>query len=210
MRTETKVIQVRNNPQVINEVNNEAALWGWSVLNIQITEQKIVKEGDSHGRESTWGDKYIITTEVVTEHINYATITYQRDLDDPTTKKLADLERDYNHRANADTAWFLGENDTFVYNECQNIIAKKDRDMLIAKILGGAAVVCLLLSGNGLFNFLMYVCAIGAIFFVGKALFSSEYRNANQNFSRLCSQAYQARKAEQNRILEEAKTIRRA
>ncbi len=210
MRTETKVIQVQNDPKVINDMNTEAAIWGWSVLNVQITEQKIVKEGDSHGRESTWGDKYITTTEVITEHINYATITYQRDLDDPTTKKLADLERDYNHRENAELTWFLGDNDNTVYKECQEILKKKARDKLFGKIFLGATVVCLIFSRNPLINVLMYVCAIGALFFFGKALFTSEYRKAKENVERLTREAYQKRGKNKTEILNKAKAIHQA
>ncbi len=210
MRTETKVIQVQNDPKTINEANTEAAIWGWSVLNIQITEQKIVKEGDSHGRESVWGDKYVTTTEVITEHINYATITYQRDLDDPTTKKLADLERDYNHRETIEETWFLGENDNFVYKECMDTLSKKKQDKLWGKILLGATVVCLVLSGNIIFNILMYLCAIGTIIFFGKAVFSSKYRKAKKNIDQLTREAYQKRKAEKVRILNDAKAIHQA
>ncbi len=210
MRTETKVIQVKNDPKVINDVNSEAAIWGWSVLNLQVTDQKIVKEGDSHGHESFWGDKYVTTTEVITEHINYATITYRRDLDDPKTKKLADLESDYNHRENAELTWFLGEDDNFVYNECQEILKGKSRDKLFAKIFLGAAVVCLIFSGNILFNILMYVCALGAIFFFGKAIFTSDYRNAESNIERLTQEAYHKRNKRKIEILNKAKAIHQA
>ena len=210
MRIQTEVIQVANKPQIIHEVNAEAAIWGWSVLNIQITEQKIVKEGDSHGRESVFGDKYIITTEVITEHINYATITYQRDLDDPKIKKLADLESDYIHRKNANNEWFLSDDEARVYKESLAVEDKKDRDKLFGKILLGASVVCLFLSSNPLFNALTFVCFGVSVFFFGKAFCSSEYRNAKENIDRLSMQAYKARKAAQEDILEEAKRMQRS
>ena len=41
--TETKIIQVKNSPEIINNANNEWGQFGWSVLNIQITHSQDTK-----------------------------------------------------------------------------------------------------------------------------------------------------------------------
>ncbi len=94
MRLETKFVQVPNDPQHINAINNLAAVWGWTVQNVQITDSKIAYEGDSHGWMTDYG--YFGSTEIITEHTNYASITYQRDMDDPKYPQLTALEAAYN------------------------------------------------------------------------------------------------------------------
>ena len=94
MHNETTVRQVPNNPKTIDRTNNFMDTWGWNVLNVQITDRKTIHEGNSKGRIDDSGIH--VETEVYTEHANYATITYQRDLDDSTIKELARLERKYN------------------------------------------------------------------------------------------------------------------
>lgn len=94
MRFETKFVQVPNDPNRINTLNNMAAIWGWTVQNIQITDTKITLEGDSFGWITEYGT--FSQKEVVTEHTNYASITYQRDMDHPHYEQLCALEREYN------------------------------------------------------------------------------------------------------------------
>lgn len=94
MRLETKFVQVPNDPEHINAINNLAAVWGWTVQNIQVTDSKITYEGDSHGWVTDYG--YYGTTERITEHTNYASITYQRDMDNPKYEQLTALEDAYN------------------------------------------------------------------------------------------------------------------
>lgn len=93
MRTETKVIQVANTPSVINDANASHALWGWSVQSVQITDRKTVYDGDTTGYVDELGVH--ATTQRITETVNYATITYVRDLDDPNTPELRRLEQEY-------------------------------------------------------------------------------------------------------------------
>lgn len=94
MRLETKFVQVPNNPATINAINNFAAVWGWTVQSIQVTDSKITYEGDSYGWVSDYGAH--VTTQVITEHTNYASITYQRDIEDAKYEKLKFLEEKYN------------------------------------------------------------------------------------------------------------------
>lgn len=96
MRTETKVIQVANSPSEINAVNASQALWGWSVLSVQITDRKTVYDGDTTGYVNELG--LHATTQRITETANYATITYSRDLDAPNVEELRRLEREYENQ----------------------------------------------------------------------------------------------------------------
>ena len=87
---ETKIIQVNNDPNVINAVNEEWGLWGWSVLNIQITHTQNTKEY----QDWTQYGSNEVTVETTT--INYATITYQRDKSMPNYNRIVALEHEYN------------------------------------------------------------------------------------------------------------------
>ena len=102
MRLETKVIQVPNDPRQIDDTNKVMDVFGWTVQGIQITDRKTVREGNSRGRIDN--DGIHVETDVYTEHANYATITYQRDLDDPAIKKLASLEKEYDEPFQMDPA----------------------------------------------------------------------------------------------------------
>ena len=96
MRTETKVMQVANSPSEINAINASQALWGWSVLSVQITDRKTVYDGDTTGYVDELG--LHATTQRITETANYATITYVRDPDDPNTPELRRLEQEYENQ----------------------------------------------------------------------------------------------------------------
>ncbi|MBQ2948703.1 MAG: hypothetical protein IJD94_07005 [Clostridia bacterium] len=86
---ETKIIQVKNDPQVINEVNEAWGRWGWSVLNIQVTHSQNTREYQDW---TQYGSNQV-TVETTT--INYATITYQRDKGMPNYARLVQLEHEY-------------------------------------------------------------------------------------------------------------------
>ena len=86
---ETKIIQVTNDPGVINSANNEWASFGWSVLSIQITHSQDTKTY-SRGLDYFTGDSTVETTT-----INYASITYQRDKKMENYQQIAQLEREY-------------------------------------------------------------------------------------------------------------------
>lgn len=85
---ETKVVQVKNEPDTINSTNREKACFGWRVQNVQITNSQ-----DS--RTYTNGLDYLtgnLTVETTT--LNYATITYQRDTNMSNHARIAELERE--------------------------------------------------------------------------------------------------------------------
>ena len=204
MRQETKVIQLANDPKAIERRNEFEAIWGWAVLGLQITDQKIVREGDSYGHQSSWSDEYIITTEVITEHTNYATITYQRDLDDPRIQELADLEKQYQDCCSSD---FLTADEAATKAQCLGILDKKDRDKLFAKICLGGTIVSLILSSNTLFNLLFYMFVIATVVFWGKAIFSSEYKTATKQLKSLHEITADRRSASQHELMMAAKRL---
>jgi len=132
VRLETKFVQVPNNPQTINAINNIAAVWGWSVQGIQVTDNKITYEGDSHGWVSDYGA--YVQTEIITEHTNYASITYQRDLDHEKYNQLKFFEDKY---ADCDNISYLNEEET---REVQRIRSSYDTIARILTIVFVAAV----------------------------------------------------------------------
>ena len=105
MRLETMVRQTVNDPDSINNQNRFYACWGWNVLSVQITDNKVVYDGNSHTVGSSemfindgigFGSASSQTvTERITEHTNYATITYQRDMDAPNMDKLLTVQKKY-------------------------------------------------------------------------------------------------------------------
>lgn len=206
MRIETDVIQVKNDPRIINEVNLDAAIWGWSVLNIQITDQKTVREGDSHGRLSAFGDKYVVTTEVITEHTSYATITYQRDLDDPKIQKLAELQLAYEH---ADTAMLLNDNAQYEMEDLGKILDKQDRDKAIGKyaLIGTVISFVLALFGLEIMEIAMWGCLIATVIFYGKAIFTSEYKVARSNYDNHMKNLLASRRNRKEELLTQAKSL---
>lgn len=202
MRMQTEMIQVKNDPKVINEINSNAAIWGWSVLNIQITDQKIVREGDSKGglQQGFFGDKYVITTEVVTEHVNYASITYQRDLDDPRTAKLAELEKAYYSCEKAD---YLSSEEAKVKKEAQDVLDKQDRIKLFAKLGFCAAIVSFILLfivSTDLFDYLFILFLALGIFLGIYAVISPTFRAADKKYYELVRENKQRCEAKQLEI----------
>ena len=86
---ETKIVQVENDPRVINTSNEAWGRWGWSVLNVQVTHSQNTKEYQDW---TQYGSNQV-TVETTT--INYATITYQRDKGMPNYERIAELEQEY-------------------------------------------------------------------------------------------------------------------
>lgn len=86
---ETKIIQVDNDPRMINAANEAWARWGWSVLNIQVTHSQNTREYQD------WAQYGSNEVTVETTTINYATITYQRDKGMPCYDSISELEREY-------------------------------------------------------------------------------------------------------------------
>ncbi len=87
---ETKIIQVDNDPDIINNSNEEWGYFGWSVLNVQVTHSQNTKTYTKGYLDYVSGDKTVETTT-----LNYATITYQRDKHMPNYQRLVALESEY-------------------------------------------------------------------------------------------------------------------
>lgn len=86
---ETKVVQVENTPESINQAGELWGCFGWNVTSVQVTHSqntKTVTEGLG------W---YTGTNTVKTTTINYATITLQRDRDIPYHDKLAAYQAEF-------------------------------------------------------------------------------------------------------------------
>ncbi len=92
--TETKVIQVKNDPELINRINDANAKFLWSVLSTQITNSQNTKISQDWKQYGT--DEYTVTETT----IDYATITYQRDKDDPRYDEISRLEEAYHSTIN--------------------------------------------------------------------------------------------------------------
>ncbi len=78
---ETKVVQVRNEPEILNFTNEEYGHFGWSVQNVQVTQ--------------TQERRQISSDYVETTTYNYATITYQRDRHMNNYAQITELEKEY-------------------------------------------------------------------------------------------------------------------
>lgn len=94
MRLENNFIQVENNPVVINKVNSVAAAFGWTVQSIQVTDSAVAYSSGS----VTWATEFgaFTTNNVSVNRTTYASISYQRDMDDPKYKDWLSLENEYN------------------------------------------------------------------------------------------------------------------
>lgn len=86
---ETKIVQVKNDPGIINYTNEEWSRWGWSVLSVQVTHSQNTKTY-TDGLSDEVNNRYTVETTT----INYATITYQRDKEMPNYGKIARLEQE--------------------------------------------------------------------------------------------------------------------
>ena len=88
---ETRILQTANNPGSINNLNNEMACFGWSVLSVQVTHTQNTKTY-TQGLDMLLGTG-IDTVETTT--IEYATITYQRDRKIENYAQIAAYEQQY-------------------------------------------------------------------------------------------------------------------
>ena len=91
--TETRVVQVPNDPEVINASNEAWRRWGWTVLNVQVTHSQ---DSKVTGGTTYYGEAYGVTiNNVETTTINYVTITYQRDTGMTNYAQIAELQKEY-------------------------------------------------------------------------------------------------------------------
>ena len=86
---ETKVIQVANNPNVLNRTNEIWGSFGWNVSNVQVTHSQNTRTYTS-GFGHWTGDSTVETTT-----INYATVTYQREKNMENYDRVVELENEY-------------------------------------------------------------------------------------------------------------------
>lgn len=139
MRLENNFVQVENNPIVINKVNSIAATFGWTVQSIQVTDSAVAYSTGA----VTWATEFgaFTNNNVSVERTTYASITYQRNMDDPRYSKWAVLENEYNAL----------EARSFLTNEEQ-----KEIDAIMNKIVMEGK----LLFGFGKFLFLAIAIAL--------------------------------------------------
>ncbi len=85
---------MENNPVVINKVNSIAATFGWTVQSIQVTDSAVAYSTGA----VTWATEFGVFTNnnVSVERTTYASITYQRDREDPLYSQWLVLENEYN------------------------------------------------------------------------------------------------------------------
>ncbi|MBQ4610027.1 MAG: hypothetical protein IJN79_02535 [Clostridia bacterium] len=86
---ETKVVQVANNPDILNRTNEIWGSFGWNVSNVQVTHSQNTKTYTS-GFGHWTGDSTVETTT-----INYATVTYQREKNMENYERVVELENEY-------------------------------------------------------------------------------------------------------------------
>lgn len=151
MRLETRFVQVPNNPQTINAINDLAAVWGWSVTSIQVTDSKVTYEGNSHGWVSDYGA--YIEKEIVTEHTNYASITYPRDMDDPHYRQLVALEAEYDACDQEDDLTDEQWATIFKYEKTQKLLKNTFLGALILSFALSVFAIPLPFLSNALFFF---------------------------------------------------------
>lgn len=134
--------------------------------------------------------------------MNYASITYQRDLDDPRTAKLAELEKAYYSCENAD---YLSREEANAKKEAQDVLDKKDRIKLFAKISFCAAIVSfILLFFVDLFDYLFILFLSLGISLGIYAIVSPAFRAADKKDYELVSENERRREAKQLEIKDQA------
>lgn len=202
MRLETRFVQVPNDPQTINAINNLAAVWGWTVQSIQVTDSKISYEGDSTGWISDYGA--YVQMQIITEHTNYASITYQRDMDDPKYEKLSFLEEKYNK---CDDISFLTDDEETQKKKIEEEIDKKH------SLFKTLFIVALVVTIWGLFSLTMVMhriepLAVGIAACVGLWVMKGRYVVENNSdhwqLMRIDKQRRQEMKQE---IINQAKAV---
>ena len=171
MRLETKFVQVPNDPSTINAINNLAAVWGWTVQSIQVTDSKVSYEGDSYGWVTDYG--VYVRKEIVTEHTNYASITYQRDMDIKNYTQLCAYEESYN---DCDRTTYLASDELAQMQDAESKMNAYNKRIKLSVIIG---ISCLVIGVFGISwlaaigNLLLcYGCFIWGMKFFG---FSKKY-----------------------------------
>lgn len=201
MRLETKFVQVPNNPKTINAINNLAAVWGWTVQSIQVTDSKVSYEGDSYGWVSSYGAH--VTREIITEHTNYASITYQRDMDSPKYAELSRLEAEYNECDKKDFLTAEEESKMTSSLECAEGDRKKNKK--IAIIAGVVSAYILLTVSVAIKNHLPIIAGIAIVVYFAKKSSNAYSNNHDLNYYNSLNE--QRREDRKQELIERAKRV---
>lgn len=132
---ETKIIQVKNDPQIINAANEAWGRWGWSVLNIQVTHTQNTREYQN------WAQYGSNEVTVETTTINYATITYQRDKGIAGYNRLLELEQEYDQVDQRISAQFQARREELWQAEQKLPVVKKAGGRTIAGMVFSAYMI---------------------------------------------------------------------
>lgn len=93
---ETKIIQVNNDPSIINATSELWGKFGWMVTNVQVTHSQ-----DTKTYTKGFSDYYTGMKTVETTTINYATVTLQRNKAIPHYQQIVELQNEYEDLSSA-------------------------------------------------------------------------------------------------------------
>ena len=93
---ETKIMQVENSEDVLNETNEVMACFGWNVMNVQVTHSQNTKTYSSAWDQMGGNESQTVETTT----INYATITYQRNKGILNYAQIVALEKEFDETVN--------------------------------------------------------------------------------------------------------------
>ena len=149
MRLENNFVQVENNPVVINKVNSVAAAFGWTVQSIQVTDSAVAYSSGS----VTWATEFgaFTNNNVSIQRTSYASISYQRDMDDPKYREWVKLENEYNSMLSRS---FLTDTEQRQYEQMRKEAEKKIRKSYQAAMMFGQCVF----YGMALLSVIMILC----------------------------------------------------
>lgn len=154
MKLETNFVQVQNNPAVVNKVNTLAAAWGWTVQSVQVTDTAVAYESGAIGWTTEFGT--FVQKSISVNRTTYASITYQRDKDDPKYSQWVALENEYNE---AERNSFITPEESQKLAEIEQAIKKADKlRLLVAFILVGVFIYVVIS-----FPFLYYIMFLAGI-----------------------------------------------
>lgn len=163
MRLENNFVQVENNPVVINKVNSVAAAFGWTVQNIQVTDSAVAYESGAVGWTTEFGT--FVNKTISIQRTTYASITYQRDMEDSRYKDWVKLEREYN---DALAKTYLDSSEQLRLKQIKDETVRKGTR--IAQFLGVFAAILLFASDYIPPDFYV-ICLVGGLLLAIAALY---------------------------------------
>lgn len=129
MKLENNFVQVKNDPSVINEVNSVAAAFGWTVQSIQITDSSVAYESGAVGWTTEFGT--FVNKTISIKRNTYASITYQRDMEDRAYQEWVALENEYNE---IEKRSYLSEEDKEIVRSIEENVKEKYRKIFIVVV----------------------------------------------------------------------------